>query len=83
MLNSLKQKKLVCIGVVTGAHGVKGDVKIRSFTEMPEAFENFDDLEDVEDFDDFEASETFKNFEDFEDILHGVPLRMSMDFLIN
>lgn len=31
-----KPQDLVCVGAVAGAHGVKGDVRIRSFTQYPE-----------------------------------------------
>lgn len=31
-----KQGDWVCVGAIAGAHGVKGDVKIRSFTQVPE-----------------------------------------------
>ncbi|MGF7160701.1 16S rRNA processing protein RimM [Rhodoligotrophos appendicifer] len=39
------QPKRVCLGVVTGAHGVKGEVKIKSFTEHPEAIGGYGPLE--------------------------------------
>jgi len=29
------EKKLICVGVITSAHGIKGAVKIKSFTEDP------------------------------------------------
>lgn len=29
------QPDLVCLGVITGAHGVRGEVKIKPFTELP------------------------------------------------
>lgn len=31
-----KKSDWVCVGVIAGAHGVKGDVRIRSFTQYPE-----------------------------------------------
>lgn len=31
-----KNKNLVCVGAIAGAHGVKGDVKVRSFTQFAE-----------------------------------------------
>ncbi len=31
-----KQGDWVCVGAIAGAHGVKGDVRIRSFTQYPE-----------------------------------------------
>jgi len=31
----LKADKQICVGTVTGPHGLKGDVKIKSFTENP------------------------------------------------
>ena len=36
----------VCLGVVTGAHGVRGLVKIKSFTEVPEDLTAYGDLSD-------------------------------------
>ena len=30
------QDKRVCVGVVTGAHGVRGAVRLKSFTAEPE-----------------------------------------------
>ena len=36
----------VCLGVVTGAHGVRGLVKIKSFTEVPEDLTAYGDLTD-------------------------------------
>ncbi len=29
-------KKRICVGAIAGAHGVKGDFKLKSFTSMPE-----------------------------------------------
>ncbi len=29
--------RLLCVGVITGAHGIRGEVKIKTFTETPEA----------------------------------------------
>ena len=31
-----KSGEWVCVGAIAGAHGVKGDVKVRSFTQSPE-----------------------------------------------
>jgi 16S rRNA processing protein RimM len=38
-------KRMVSIGVITGAHGVKGEVKLRSFTGVPEAIATYGPLE--------------------------------------
>jgi 16S rRNA processing protein RimM len=38
--------KLVCLGVVTAAHGVQGAVRIRSFTEAPEDIARYGTLTD-------------------------------------
>jgi 16S rRNA processing protein RimM len=38
--------KLVCLGVVTAAHGVQGAVRIRSFTEAPEDIIRYGTLTD-------------------------------------
>ncbi|NWG70344.1 MAG: 16S rRNA processing protein RimM [Parvularculaceae bacterium] len=32
----MSERKRVCLGVFAGAHGVRGDLKIRTFTEAPE-----------------------------------------------
>lgn len=32
----------VCVGMFSGAHGVRGDVRLRSFTDDPKAIKNFD-----------------------------------------
>jgi len=37
---------LVCVGVVSGARGIKGDVRIKSFTGDPEAIASYGDLFD-------------------------------------
>ena len=29
--------RLLCVGVITGAHGIRGEVKIKTFTEEPDA----------------------------------------------
>ena len=31
------EEKLICIGKILGPHGIKGEVKIKSFTEIPKA----------------------------------------------
>ena len=38
--------KLVCLGVVTAAHGIQGAVRIRSFTEAPEDIVRYGTLTD-------------------------------------
>jgi 16S rRNA processing protein RimM len=35
----------VLLGVITGAHGIKGEVKIKSFTEDPKAFASYGPLQ--------------------------------------
>jgi 16S rRNA processing protein RimM len=40
------QPKRVCVGVVTGAHGVRGAVRVKSFTGQPEAVAAYGPLED-------------------------------------
>lgn len=39
-------QKRVCLGQVLGAHGVKGEVRIRTFTESPEAIAAYGPLRD-------------------------------------
>ncbi len=38
------EKKLICVAVITSAHGIKGSVKIRSFTEYPTDIANYSPL---------------------------------------
>ena len=40
------QTKRVCVGVVTGAHGVRGAVRVKSFTAEPEDVASYGPLED-------------------------------------
>src|SRR3954452_10046310 len=40
------QDKRVCVGVVTGAHGVRGAVRLKSFTAEPENIASYGPLED-------------------------------------
>jgi 16S rRNA processing protein RimM len=40
------QEKRVCVGVVTGAHGVRGMVRLKSFTAEPEDAARYGPLED-------------------------------------
>lgn len=39
-------KSKVCVGVISGAHGVRGEVKITAFTETPEGLTAYGQLED-------------------------------------
>lgn len=41
-----EKPKRVCLGQVTGAHGVRGEVRLRSFTGVPEAIADYGPLED-------------------------------------
>ena len=38
-------KEKVLVGLITGAHGIKGEVKVRSFTADPEAIAHYSPLE--------------------------------------
>ena len=38
--------KRVCVGIITGAHGVQGAVRVKSFTADPEAIARYGPLED-------------------------------------
>lgn len=38
---------LICVGVIIAAHGIKGDVKIKSFTEVPKNIVKYGPLTDV------------------------------------
>ena len=43
------RKKRICVAKIVSAHGVKGAVKIKSFTENPRDFKNYGDLFDQDD----------------------------------
>ena len=40
------QEKRVCVGIVTGAHGVRGDLRVKSFTADPQDIARYGPLED-------------------------------------
>ena len=42
-----KQKNLVLLGEIAGAHGIRGDVLVRSFTALPEAIAGYGELTDA------------------------------------
>jgi 16S rRNA processing protein RimM len=43
------RKKQICVAKIISVHGIKGAVKIRSFTEETMSFNNYGDLSDAED----------------------------------
>ena len=44
MTTSTETPKRLKIGVITSPHGVRGTVKVRSFTEDPDAFVDYGDV---------------------------------------
>lgn len=42
-----KETEKLCLGVITGAHGIRGAVKVKSFTESPDALTAYGPLSDV------------------------------------
>lgn len=40
--------KRVCLGQVTGVHGVRGEVRVRTFTQEPEAIADYGPVEDAD-----------------------------------
>ena len=42
-----KKEGFFCVAVVSGAHGIRGDVVVKSFTDYPEDFANYGVLEDI------------------------------------
>src|SRR5579864_9432399 len=40
------QEKRICVGVIAGAHGVRGAVRVKSFTAEPEGVARYGPLED-------------------------------------
>lgn len=40
-----KEKDRVCLGAVVGVHGVRGEVKVRSFAEVPEDIDSYGPVE--------------------------------------
>lgn len=55
MSQGLDQDRL-CLGVITGVHGVRGDVRIKPFTATPEAVANYGVLESENGQDTFEIA---------------------------
>lgn len=45
-MTDFKPDRLIVLGVITSAHGIRGQVKIKSFTEQPEALAAFKCLSD-------------------------------------
>lgn len=41
-----QDKERICLGVISGVHGIKGEVKIKSFTQDPADIADFGSLED-------------------------------------
>ena len=41
---TLSKKKLIEIGCFVGVHGIKGEVKLKSFTEIPENIFSFNEI---------------------------------------
>ena len=37
-------KELICVGAITGARGLKGEVKIKSFTADPKGISSYGDV---------------------------------------
>lgn len=46
----------LCLGAITGAHGVRGDVRIKTFTATPEAIGDYGPLQDEAGAEKFEIS---------------------------
>lgn len=46
MTSSMQPSDMIVVGEVTSTHGVRGDLKIRSFTDNPEQIKNYDQLYD-------------------------------------
>jgi 16S rRNA processing protein RimM len=64
-------KSMVLLGVIIGAHGIKGEVKLRSFTAYPRAIADYNPLETT-DGDRLEIERLRPAKEDFIAILRGV-----------
>lgn len=41
----MDNKDLICLGVITGAHGIKGEVKVKSFTGAPRDIDRYGPLQ--------------------------------------
>lgn len=39
-------KERICLGAIVGVHGIRGEVKVKSFTEFPEDIDQYGDVED-------------------------------------
>lgn len=46
MVTNADPSKLICVGAVTGARGIKGDIRIKSFTDDPMAIGSYGPLYD-------------------------------------
>lgn len=46
MTTKVDPRELICVGVVTGARGIKGDVRVKSFTAEPEDLDRYGPLLD-------------------------------------
>jgi len=47
MTNSAERQNMVCVGVITTVHGVRGNVKVKSFTRKASDFATFGTLYDA------------------------------------
>ena len=46
MVTKPAASELICVGAVTGARGIKGDIRIKSFTADPSAIASYGPLYD-------------------------------------
>ena len=46
-MESKRKRQLICVGIITLPHGVKGNCKIKSFTERPENLKKYSPFTDV------------------------------------
>src|SRR5436309_12696188 len=44
--SAAQREKRICVGIITGAHGVRGAVRLKSFTAEPQAVARYGPLED-------------------------------------
>ena len=76
----MARRDLVSVGLITGAHGVKGEVKLRSFTSDPKGIVNYNPLQ-TEAGENIEIVKLRPRADGFLAILEGVTDRNAADAL--
>lgn len=75
------ENKLICVAVIIAAHGIKGEVKIKSFTEYPEDFAEFSPLYNSDGTKQFNVKVTSENGDILIATIDGVKSRNEAELL--